>query len=213
MEKRRPWTDEEKALLAKIYPDTPTEECARILRRAKYSVFYMANKMHLRKSAAFHEAGLGGRIPAGVRFNPAGEFKKGQTGWNKGKKGLSTGGEKTWFKKGQRPHNQQPLGAERLTKEGYLQRKVRETGYPPRDWVEVHRLLWEYHNGPIPEGYVIRFRDGNPKNIVIGNLELISQAENVIRNSIQRYPPELKSVMRAVGKLNKGIKKYEQEHS
>lgn len=39
-------------------------------------------------------------------------FNKGQAPWNKGKKGLQTGGEAGWFKKGSVPPSHKPVGSE-----------------------------------------------------------------------------------------------------
>lgn len=50
-------------------------------------------------------------------------------------------------------------------------------------WVPYHRHLWEQENGPIPAGHNLIFRDGNTMNCALDNLELISRAENVKRNT------------------------------
>nr|WP_288356107.1 HNH endonuclease signature motif containing protein [uncultured Pseudomonas sp.] len=89
----------------------------------------------------------------------------------------------------------------RFSKEGYLQRKVTDTGYPPRDWKGVHILLWEEAHGPVPSGHCLAFRDGNKRNITLENLELITRAERMRRNTIHRYPPELKGAIRTLGRL------------
>ena len=209
---RQFWTDEERAKLAQLYPDLPTAEIEQIMGKTKHAIYYQANKMGLKKSEAFYAAGHGGRVSKGTTIGRDFQFEKGHNPWNKGTKGLCLGGEKTWFMKGQQAFNKKPLGAERLTKDGYLQRKMTETGYPPHDWVEVHRLLWEEHHGPIPEGHVIIFKDGNKKNICIENLEMLTLAENVKRNSIHRYPPQVKTAIRALGKFKQRIKKHEQQN-
>ncbi len=59
--------------------------------------------------------------------------------------------KETMFKKGQVGTRFMPIGSERINADGYLDRKVSATGYPPRDWVAVHRLLWIEHHGPIPK--------------------------------------------------------------
>lgn len=46
------------------------------------------------------------------------------------------------------------------------------------NWIQVY--------GEIPKGYIIRHIDGNKHNDDISNLEAISRAENIIRNSIHR---------------------------
>lgn len=37
-----------------------------------------------------------------------------------------------------------------------------------------HQLIWEKYNGPIPEGMVITFLDGNKQNFDINNLMAIT---------------------------------------
>jgi len=95
------------------------------------------------------------------------------------------GPSKTSFVKGQKPYNYAPIGSLRTHSEGYHQVKVTETGYPPRDWVFVHRLLWEEHNGPIPPGHKVLFIDGNPDNITIENLTMVSNGELAVINKRQ----------------------------
>lgn len=46
-------------------------------------------------------------------------------------------------------------------------------------------------------------------DIRIENLEMISRAENARRNSIHRYPKEIKTTMMAIGKLKKAIQRQE----
>lgn len=42
----------------------------------------------------------------------------------------------------------------------------------------MHRLVWIFHNGAIPEDYEIDHRDRNGKNNAIGNLKLSTRADN-----------------------------------
>jgi hypothetical protein len=69
--------------------------------------------------------------------------------------------------------------------------------YPP--------YLWEQHFGKPPEGMVVALKDGNPLNVVIDNLELQSRVTMMDRNTIHRYPDELKSVIMLLSKLKKKI--------
>jgi hypothetical protein len=107
-----------------------------------------------------------------------GKFEHGNIPWNKGLKGVCTGGRsrETHFHKGNRPPGWKPIGAERITKDGYRQRKVTDTGYAPRDWVPIHRLIWIEERGPIPDGHVVIFVDGDKQNINIDNLACIGRA-------------------------------------
>ena len=47
-------------------------------------------------------------------------YKKGNTPFNKGKRGITTGGISTQFKKGQKSINYKPIGTERIDDGGYL---------------------------------------------------------------------------------------------
>lgn len=110
-------------------------------------------------------------------------FKKGQTSWNKGKKGLRfKGSEKGWFKKGQKPHNHKPLGYERIDRDGYVVVKVREKGPWHKRWRLKHQLIWEEKHGPIPEGHAVIFADGNKLNFSEDNLVLVSRQQLLMLN-------------------------------
>ncbi|MEI8064587.1 MAG: HNH endonuclease signature motif containing protein [Verrucomicrobiota bacterium] len=41
----------------------------------------------------------------------------------------------------------------------------------------LHRRIWSDHNGPIPAGHTVCFKDGDRKNCTIENLELLSHDE------------------------------------
>ena len=68
------------------------------------------------------------------------------------------------------------------TTDGYLIRKVKETGPQWERFEFVHRAAWEEHNGPVPEGKMVSFLDGNKDNCDIENLVLIDNAENLEMN-------------------------------
>lgn len=117
--------------------------------------------------------------------------------------------KETQFRKGNKPHTWVPVGTEQV-RDGYLWRKVTDFG-GRRDWKQVHVMLWEEHNGPIQDGLILCFKDGNKRNIALDNLELITRAERMRRNTIHRYPPELKDAIRVVGKLKRTIREIEHE--
>ena len=108
--------------------------------------------------------------------------------------GLDIGGKATRFKKGNRPHTWHPIGHTRVTKDGYLQRKTADTGVTRRDYVHIHHLVWRMHGGTVPPGHALVFRDGDRLNLDINNLELITRAEFMRRNTVHRLPPDLKQV-------------------
>lgn len=111
----------------------------------------------------------------GIKTGSDGKYKKGHEPWNKGKKGFM-GPNKTSFKKGHKPHNWVPIGSERITKDGYIEIKIQE-GKFQKNWRGKHILVWEEHNGPVPEGHAVIFGDGNNRNFDIDNLILVSRAQ------------------------------------
>ncbi|HHO8267148.1 HNH endonuclease signature motif containing protein [Pseudomonas aeruginosa] len=178
---RETWTAEQELVLLRLYPDMPNEVLAARLNKTLQQICSKAYRLGLKKSPEFS--------------------KKIRQDW----------GSATRFKKGQKPHTWLPVGSTRISADGYLQRKISDTGYPPRDWKGIHILLWEEHFGPIPTGHCVCFKDNNKQNVVIDNLELITRAERMRRNSIHRYPPELKSAIRVISKLKRTIQEVEHE--
>lgn len=71
------------------------------------------------------------------------------------------------------------------TTDGYLIRKVKEIGQQWERFEFVHRAVWEEHNGPVPEGKMVSFLDGNKDNCNIENLVLIDNEENLEMNRSQ----------------------------
>lgn len=110
-----------------------------------------------------------------------GRFEKGNVPHNKGKHPPTVGRmAETQFKAGHVPHNTKPIGYERISRDGFIEVKVREKPENGRKNFEFkHRLIWEQAHGEIPKGYIITFLDGNPQNCVLENLAMISQAENL----------------------------------
>jgi hypothetical protein len=47
----------------------------------------------------------------------------------------------------------------------------------------IHRIVWEYYNGPIPENYDVHHRDHNKSNNAIENLEMLPKDEHARRYS------------------------------
>lgn len=43
-----------------------------------------------------------------------------------------------------------------------------------------HRVIWEFVNGPIPDGLEVNHKDGDGRNNSIANLELLTHPENVL---------------------------------
>ena len=202
------WTAAEISRIKAEYPDTRTSDLAAALGVPAARVYAMAKKLGVSKSAAYLASPAACRLRRGDEVGKRFRFPKGHVPANKGMRrpGWSPGRmRETQFRKGQRGRNWMPLGSERINSDGYLDRKVQDTGYPPTDWRAVHILLWEQHHGPVPAGHKVVFRNGNKRDVRLDNLELLSNAEMMRRNTIHRYPEEVKKAMTARGTLVRAI--------
>lgn len=68
-----------------------------------------------------------------------------------------------------------PVG--NLSKAGYMQLSYNTTE-GVKITTGVHRVIWELHNGPIPEGMVIDHKDCDRVNNHIDNLQVCTYSEN-----------------------------------
>ena len=205
---RRAWTATEIETLMRLYPDTPTCDLAARLGHPLAVVYRKARSLGLAKSAAYMASPAACRLRRGDNVGKPYRFSKGHVPANKGvrRPGYAPGrmGE-TQFRPGHKPQTWKPIGSERVC-DGYLQRKVTDTGYPPRDWQPVHRLLWEEAYGPLPRGYTVSFIDGDRANVTLANLCLMSRQDLAKRNSMwTNYPPELARTIQLVGALKRKI--------
>jgi hypothetical protein len=130
---------------------------------------------------------LGLNVPPEIakKFQENSRFKKGQTPPNKGKKITEWMSpdkiqciQQTQFKKGDEPHNIKFDGAERISKDGYIEIRISKA-----NWVHKHRFEWEKVNGIIPKGLILVCKTDNKLNSHPDNWELISREENMNRNS------------------------------
>jgi len=208
---RRNWSEDEEQLLTQLYPDTPMPELVARLGRDDRAIYSKARALGLRRSPEYLASEHACRLRKGDNVGAEHRFRPGMASWNKGKKGWQAGGRsaETRFKPGNRPHTWVPIGTEQI-RDGYLWRKVTD-GHGRHDWRQVHVMLWEQNNGPVPAGFILVFRDRNKQNIQLDNLELITRAENCRRNSIHRYPPELKQAIRGLKKLKRTIEEKSNE--
>jgi len=131
---RRFWSDSEIAQLRERYPTTPTKVLAAVIGHSVSSTYGKAFELGLKKSAEYLAGPDACRLRRGDAVGASTRFRPGQESWNKGKRFVAGGrsGE-TRFQPGSKPHNWKPVGTYRLSKDGTLQRKVTDTGYPPRD--------------------------------------------------------------------------------
>jgi hypothetical protein len=194
-------TEIERSKIRDEYPHRPTQIIAEEMGISYSSVCYHAYKMKLRKSAEFLDSDLACRLKGNEGFLR--RFPKGNIPHNKGKKMPAHVYQKvksTMFAKGGTPHNAKYDGYERISKDGYIERRISKGVFRM-----VHVLNWEAVYGPVPANCIIVFKDKNRMNCVIENLECITREENCARNSIVRYPHELRQLIHIQSKLKKQL--------
>lgn len=209
------WNGELDDWLRDLYPNHSTAKIALLLGLREAQVYNRAHALGLKKSATYLASPEAGRLTATDTRGGQTRFQKGQPAWNKGTKGIVGVQEAcraTQFKPGIRQgvavKLYQPIGTERISKDGYLERKTNDDMPLQKRWRAVHLLVWEAANGPLPEGHAVAFKDGD-------NLELLSRADLMHRNTRHNLPPEINEVihLRAVltRQINKRSKQHEQE--
>jgi hypothetical protein len=205
------WTPTEDDAIRAAYQMESAREIAERIGRSEKAVFQRAHELGLRKTRDWiaerarqimRDPNHGGRRA---------QFKPGQDAWNKGKH-YQPGGRciETQFKPGRPPElarNYLAIGSERISKDGYLERKISDDQRvaPAQRWRAVHILLWEAANGPLPKSHAVVFKDGDKRHIAIDNLELVTRAELMRRNSVHRHGPEVAQLSRLRGVLVRAI--------
>jgi hypothetical protein len=222
----RAWSDAELVLLRELYPDLRAIDVAEQLGRAVNTVHAKASQLGLKKSDSFKASDLSGRVAQGRQNEAmiATRFQKGQPSWSKGTKGLvgvQDGCRATQFKSGRLAHesrNYVPLGSYRLSKDGYLERKVTDDPsiFPARRWVAVHRLVWIEAHGPIQAGHVVVFLPGRRTTVLeaitLDGLELVSRQELMRRNTLHnRYPKEIVHLVQLQGAIKRQANRIARE--
>ena len=94
----------------------------------------------------------------------------------------------TNFKKGIKPHNTLPIGAVVEMNDHYLWVKIKDIPKAKKrvNWIPLHQLVYEFFNGPVPEGYLVFFKNKNIRDFSIENLGLISRSESMVMNHLGR---------------------------
>lgn len=145
-----------------------------------------------------------------------GRIEKGAESWNKGKKcapgkgGNHPNARKTQFKPGVRQgiatKLYKPIGTERVSKDGYLERKIHD-GMPLQSrWRAVHLIQWEGQNGKLPKGMCLKCLDGNRQNTAPDNWVAIPRGALPFLNghrghNYDEMPPELKPAVLALARV------------
>lgn len=197
---KRNWTNDELCYIKKNYCNKYTIEIATKLNRSVRSVYQAANTLGLKKTKEFMQIALERESQKLKIVGTNTRFKPGHSTYNKGQKMSKEVYEAvkvSMFKKGNEPHNMKYDGHERIcAKDGYVYIRITKGKY-----VLKHRLVWEQHNGPIPKGHIIIFKDKNKLNLNIDNLQMVTLRENMLRNTLTKYPKELQQLIKLNNKL------------
>jgi hypothetical protein len=206
--KRQPWTPQDVDTLRQHYENTPTKVLAERLGRNVASLWHKARSIGLSKSIDLIRKMASEAMKNPEHGGRKAQFQRGLTPWNKGIS-FDSGGRsyETRFKPGQKPHTWNPIGHERISDLGYLQRKMTDTGVTRRDYVAVHHLVWQEAGREIPKGFALTFKDGNKRNFALDNLELVSRADLMRRNSYHNYGPEVAQLVQLRGAITRQINK------
>lgn len=204
--KLKSWTEDQLQTLKSLYPDHTNAEIAVIVGRSESAVSARASILGLRKDRQWM-----------IMKSSGTAFRKGHVPSNKGRKWdeyMSVEKQElarsTCFKKGQKAYNLKPVGYERKVKGGYWEVKVAQ----PDVFKAKHRILWEEHYGPVPEGKIIVFIDGNRDNITIENLRMETMKEKFDRccSIHTTLPPDIRSMVLMKGHLKRQINKIEKKN-
>ena len=211
---KRLWNPEDDSLLVARYPHESTAAVARALRRTPCAIYARAGILGLAKSAEYLASPEACRLRRRDNVGAPYRFKKGHVPANKGlrRPGWAPGRMKeTQFKKGERNGVAvrlcRPIGAERISKDGYLQRKVNDDLPLQARWRAVHVLLWEATHGPLPRGHAITFSNGNRRDIRLDNLVSVTRRELMARNTVHNLPAPLAQTIQLLGALNRQIRR------
>lgn len=147
-----------------------------------------------------------------------GRYEKGRTPENKGKPMSATTRAKclpTCFKKGERrgvaTKLYKPVGTERRSKDGYLERKINDDLPLQARWRAVHLINWEALHGPLPEGYALKCLGDDKTNCDPSNWEAIPRAllprlNGRFGRGYDAAPAEVKPTILAIAKLEHAVR-------
>lgn len=158
---------------------------------------------------------LGLVVPAETikKFKHDSQFSKGNPSFNSGKKQSEYMSEdaierskKNCFKSGHLPHNTRS-DFEISIREDNRGVKYKFIRIGLSKWIPLHRHNWIIANGEIKRDLKLIFKDGDTMNCDLENLELLTAAELMKRNSYHNYPQPIPKLIQLRGALNRRINK------
>lgn len=165
----KPFSAEEDRFLRNHYNTVPAKRMSKMLGRSESASRQRMQRLGLRPSAE-----------AIAKFKKDSQLKPGNIPWSKGLKGLRIpGSEKGWFKKGQVSRNTKSDGVITIRHHKRSGRSYKYIRIAKNKWMLLHQYNWIEKNGPIPEGHILVFKDGDNMNCEPENMRLITQAQHM----------------------------------
>lgn len=91
------------------------------------------------------------------------------------------------------------IRAQHIDRDGYPQVTLSKPEAGQRSW-KVHKLVWEAFRGAVPRGLTINHKDGDKLNNTLGNLELMTNGDN-IRHAISVLGQDRRGARNPAAKL------------
>lgn len=98
------------------------------------------------------------------------------------------------------------LGRSRIATRGHMEVLIEGK------WMRMSHIVWQQANGPIPSTHTIIHKDGNKKNIELGNLMLRARKEQLKIVSFHNYPLPVQQAIRTNNKILRAINEQQQHH-
>lgn len=187
------FTEEQVSFLKVNYPVMSRKELTRALNESFKSDFKLSQVVAFLKNKK-------------IKSTRDGRFQIGSTPWNTGTKGVCKKNSGS-FLPGREPSNLKKYGDERVDSDGYRLIKCQERN-PYTNAIGFYRhlqvVVWEEAYGPVPEGKIVCFKNGDRRNCEIDNLELRSRAEQLALNQhgYREAPKELKPTVRMLAEMS-----------
>lgn len=161
----------------------------------------------------------------GWKTGRTGQFVKGEAPLNKGKRyepgvgGRHPNAQRTYFQPGVRQgvakRLYKEIGTERVSKDGYLERKINDDLPLQARWRAVHLINWEAVHGPVGSDNALKCIDGNRLNVATENWVLVSRSMLPRLNGgrykttlpFDQAAPELRTAILAVAQVEDAVRR------
>lgn len=193
------FTEEQYKFFLEIYRGRTSEDTAKLMEE-KFGIPFDEKKIYTFR----HNH----KLPSGVKTT----FQKGSPSTNKGKHWddfLSKEAQEhirntSCYKPGTVPKNWMPVGTILKKSNGYMYIKVsdrKDVKHPGENWKLLHYYNWEKVNGPVKEGMILVFLDGDVTNCDVSNLREISREAHGYAKEFRSLGKELFEVCLDAGQL------------